>query len=241
MKVLLSWLEEFAPFTGDPVVLGDTMSDLGMAVESIEHIGEGLDGVVVARVLDLRAHPDADRIQIVDVDPGDGEALQICCGAFNMGVGDLVPLATLGTTMANGMVIERRKLRGEWSNGMLCSATEIGLGDDSDGILVLPHDLDARGRARRGARHRVPTCCYDLEINPNRPDAMSVAGVARDLAARLGVPFDLPIPPVADRRCARRRGRPGRDRRRGPVRPVRRTGTARHHASGARPSGWPIG
>ena len=137
MKVLLSWLREFAPFEGDPVALGDEMSDLGMAVESMDRVGEGLDGIVVARVLDLRSHPDADKIQLVDVDAGDGEALQIACGAFNMAVGDLVPLATLGTTMPDGMTIARRKMRGEWSNGMLCSEREMGLGDDHDGIMVL--------------------------------------------------------------------------------------------------------
>src|SRR5688572_30133178 len=137
MKVLLSWLREFAPIELAPEELGVVMSDLGMAVESMDRIGEGLDGIVVARVLDLRAHPDADKIQLVDVDAGDGEALQICCGAFNMAVGDLVPLATLGTTMPDGMKIERRKLRGQWSNGMLCSSRELGLGDDHAGIMVL--------------------------------------------------------------------------------------------------------
>jgi phenylalanyl-tRNA synthetase beta chain len=99
LKVLLSWLREFAPFEGDPIALGEQMSDLGMAVESITHLGEGLDGIVVAKVLALRPHPAADKIQLVDVDLGDGEALQICCGAFNMAVGDHVPLATLGTVM----------------------------------------------------------------------------------------------------------------------------------------------
>jgi phenylalanyl-tRNA synthetase beta chain len=206
MKVLLSWLREFAPIEGDPVALGETMSDLGMAVESMEHVGEGLDGIVVARVLDLRAHPQADRIQLVDVDRGDGEALQICCGAFNMAVGDLVPLATLGTTMPDGRLIERRKLRGEWSNGMLCSSRELGLGDDHEGILVLDPGL-APGTDLRAALGLEADVLYDLEINPNRPDAMSVAGVARDLAARLGAPFAIPEPdtgPLAatDRRAA---------------------------------------
>src|SRR3954467_10531836 len=130
MKVLLSWLQEFAPIEGDPVALGFEMSDLGMAVESIDHLGRGLDGIVVAKVLDLKPHPNADKIQLVDVDLGDGEALQICFGAFNMSVGDLGPLARLGTCMPNGMAIERRKLRGEWSNGILCSAAELGFGDD---------------------------------------------------------------------------------------------------------------
>ncbi|HJP25268.1 MAG TPA: phenylalanine--tRNA ligase subunit beta, partial [Acidimicrobiales bacterium] len=165
-------------------------------------IGGGLDGVVVARVLDLRPHPDADRIQLVDVDAGDGEALQICCGAFNMSVGDLVPLATLGTTMANGMEIARRKMRGEWSNGMLCAAEEIGLGDDQDGIMVLEgssaDDGPTPGTPLAEALELVPDVLYDLEVNPNRPDAMSIAGVARDLAARQGVAFALPVPDATE-------------------------------------------
>jgi phenylalanyl-tRNA synthetase beta chain len=199
MKVLLSWLREFAPFPDDdPVSLGDVMSDLGMAVESIDRIGEGLDGIVVARVLALRPHPNADKIQLVDVDLGDGEALQICCGAFNMAEGDLVPLATLGTVMPGGMEIARRKLRGEWSNGMLCSGKELGLGDDHSGILVLEGSDDglALGTPITEALGVTPDVLYDLEINPNRPDAMSVAGVARDLAARLALPFAIPEPTV---------------------------------------------
>ena len=197
MKVLLSWLREFAPVEGDPVALAETMSDLGMAVESLEVLGRGLDGVVVARVLDLRAHPNADKIQVVDVDAGDGEALQICCGAFNFAVGDLVPLATIGTTMPNGLVIERRKLRGEWSNGMLCSGAELGLGDDHSGILVLPGELPP-GTDLKEALGVAGDVLYDLEVNPNRPDAMSVAGVARDLASRLGAPFAVPVPVVVE-------------------------------------------
>jgi len=193
MKVLLSWLREFAPVDGDPVEIGGQLSDLGLAVEEMTTIGGGLDGIVVARVLDLRPHPDADRIQLVDVELGDGEALQICCGAFNMSVGDLVPLATLGTTMPNGMEIARRKMRGEWSNGMLCSSQEVGLGDDHDGIMLLESRLDL-GTPLVEALEIRPDVLYDLEVNPNRPDAMSVAGVARDLAARQGVPFSLPDP-----------------------------------------------
>ncbi len=207
MKVLLSWLQEFAPFPAtDPTGLGDVMSDLGMAVESIEHIGEGLDGIVVARVLALRPHPNADKIQLVDVDTGDGQALQICCGAFNMAVGDLVPLATLGTVMPGGMEIARRKLRGEWSNGMLCSGRELGLGDDHSGIWILGSDPSgggepggpAVGTAITEALGITPDVLYDLEINPNRPDAMAVAGVARDLAARLGLEFSVPEPEVTE-------------------------------------------
>ena len=193
MRVLQSWLEEFAPVAGDPAGIAEQLSDLGLTVEEVAPIGEGLDGIVVARVLDLRPHPDADRIQLVDVDAGDGESLQVCCGAFNMSVGDLVPLATIGAVMAGGMEISRRQLRGEWSNGMLCSGPEVNLGDDHDGILILGsgHEPGVPLVEALGIRADV---VYDLEVNPNRPDAMSVAGVARDLAARQGVPFTLPDP-----------------------------------------------
>lgn len=198
MKVLLSWLREFAPgIEGDPVWLADELSAIGLAVESVDHIGAGLDGIVVAKVLTLNPHPNADKIQLVEVDTGDGEALQICCGAFNMAVGDLVPLATLGTTMPNGMLIERRKLRGEWSNGMLCSAAEMGFGSDAGGILILPPGLSL-GADLKQALGITPDVLYDLDVTGNRPDAMSVAGVARDLAAWLKVPFALPDPQIPE-------------------------------------------
>jgi len=191
MRVLLSWLREFAPIEGTPVEIGDAMSMLGMAVESMDVIGP-LDGVVVAEVLATRSHPQADRIQLVDVDAGDGTPLQICCGAFNMAEGDLVPLATIGTTMADGMEIARRKMRGEESNGMLCSAAELGLGSDHDGIFILPPTVEI-GSSVVSQLGLAGEVLYDLEINPNRPDAMSVAGVARDLAAHQRVEFTIPV------------------------------------------------
>jgi phenylalanyl-tRNA synthetase beta chain len=195
MKVLLSWLREFAPFDGDPAALGDQMSDLGMAVESMEVLGAGLGDVVVARVAGLRRHPDADRIQIVDVDTGQGATIQVCCGAFNMTEGDLVPLAPVGATLPGDFAIGRRKLRGEWSEGMLCSASELSLPGESDGIMILDPSLTV-GAPLVEALGLDGDVLYELEINPNRPDAMSVAGVARDLAARLGLAFRLPEPEV---------------------------------------------
>jgi phenylalanyl-tRNA synthetase beta chain len=195
VKVLLSWLQDFAPIEGDPFEIGEQLSDLGMAVEQLDLFGAGLEGIVVAKVLATRAHPNADKIQLVDVDAGDGEALQIACGAFNMRPGDLVPLATVGTVMPDGTEIGRRKLRGEWSNGMLCSPREIGLGGDHAGIFILPPGLPV-GAPFADAMGIERDALYDLEVNPNRPDAMSVAGVARDLAARLRLPFRLPDPRV---------------------------------------------
>ena len=202
MKVLLSWLREFAPeIDGDPVALGETLSALGLAVEEMTVTGEIVPGVVLAKVLDLRPHPDADKIQLVDVDRGDGEALQVCCGAFNMAVGDLIPFATIGTVMPNGMEIAQRTMRGQISNGMCCAASEIGLGSDGEGIMIL------NDRVVAGAELGMPLgealgveadILWDLEVNANRPDAMSVAGVARDLAAGLGVPFSFPEYPATE-------------------------------------------
>jgi phenylalanyl-tRNA synthetase beta chain len=197
VKVLLSWLRDFAPFEGDPVALGEVMSDLGMAVEELERIGEGLDGIVVARVLETRPIEGAKKIHLVVVDAGDGQPLEVGCGAFNMSPGDLVPLATVGTVMPNGMEIGRRKMAGVTSNGMLCSSRELGLGEDHAGILLLPPHL-APGTPFAEAMGIQRDVLYDLEINPNRPDAMSVAGVARDLAARLGLPFTLPEPRIGE-------------------------------------------
>src|SRR5690606_13984454 len=143
MYALHSWLAEYVPgLDVDPFELVDLLSSIGLCCEEVQLLGQGLDGVVVAKVLELSPHPDADRIQLVQVDAGDGEPLQICCGAFNMSVGDLVPLATIGTTMPNGLEISRRKLRGEWSNGMLCSPPEVNLPGDPSGILLLPEGLE---------------------------------------------------------------------------------------------------
>jgi phenylalanyl-tRNA synthetase beta chain len=188
MRAVLSWLQEFAPFDDDVESLAHDLSLLGMAVDGVERVGLAVDGVVVTKVLETRAHPSADRVHLVDVDTGNGEALQIVCGAFNMRAGDLVPLATLGTVMPDGMAIERRKMRGEWSNGMLCSPRELRLGDEHAGILILPPGLDLGLPVFEalGVRSDV---VFDLDITRNRPDAWSHRGIARDLAARRGVPF----------------------------------------------------
>ena len=202
MRVTLSWLREFAPgIHGDPVELSETLSALGLTVEDMTLIGDVVDGVVLAKVLDLRPHPAADKIQLVDVDAGDGEARQVCCGAFNMAVGDLIPFAAPGTVMPDGLKIQQRKMRGEVSAGMCCSGAEIGLSDDHEGILVLNDRVVPEAELGMGVAAAIgaePDVLWDLEVNANRPDAMSVAGVARDLAAALGVDFSFPDYRVAD-------------------------------------------
>src|SRR5947199_9505976 len=120
MRVPLSWLSDFAPIVGSPGELGDALSALGLVVEGIEAVGQGLEDVIVARVLETRAHPNADKVQVVDVDTGDGQALQIVCGAFNFAAGDLVPLAPVGPRLPGGTQIGRRNVRGQWPDGWRC-------------------------------------------------------------------------------------------------------------------------
>ena len=191
MLVPLSWLRDFAPFEGDPVALGETFDDLGMVVEGLEWVGEGLADLVVARVLDVRPHPKADRVRLADVDTGDGQPRQVVCGAPNVAAGQLVALAPVGAVLPGEFEIGRRKVRGEWSEGMICSAAELRLGKDEDGIMVLPEGLTV-GAPFAAAMGIESDVVYDLAIEGNRPDAMSVAGVARDAAARLRLPFAIP-------------------------------------------------
>ena len=197
MLVPLSWLRDFAPFDLEPKDLGLVFDDLGMVVEGIEFIGGGLDGVVVARLLEIEPIEGLDRVRMTKVDPGDGEPLEVACGAWNIEPGQLVPLATIGTTLPNGMTIGRRKLKKVYSNGMLCSAVELGLGADAEGILILDPESGATpGMPIVDALGIEPDVVYDLAIEGNRPDANCIAGVARDAAARLKIPFTLPRPDV---------------------------------------------
>ncbi|MHB8262850.1 MAG: phenylalanine--tRNA ligase subunit beta [Acidimicrobiales bacterium] len=186
MRVPLSWLKDFAPFEQDVIVLADTLSDLGLVVEGVEHIGERLDEVLVAKVLDIAPIPGADKIRSITVDAGRGEE-RIVCGAWNFHVGDHVPMAPIGTVLPNGMEIGRRKIRGIESNGMLCSGRELGLSEDQEGLLVLDRLATTPGVPLSDAIGIKPDAVFDLALEGNRPDALSIFGVARDLAARLGI------------------------------------------------------
>ena len=192
MRVPLSWLRDFAPFDRDPAELVAALDDLGLVVEDVETVGEGLADVVVARVTAIAAIEGADRIRQVTVEDGTGP-VEVVCGAWNFDVGDLVPLATVGAVLPGGFEIGRRKMKGVVSNGMLCSGRELDLTDDAEGILVLDGTGDHRpGQPLTAALGIEPDVVFDVAVEANRPDALSVAGVARDLAARLGLPFAIP-------------------------------------------------
>jgi phenylalanyl-tRNA synthetase beta chain len=174
--------------------LAATLDDLGLVVEAIELVGEGLDDIVVARVEEISAIEGADRIRRVVVDAGAGP-VEVVCGAWNFEVGNLVPLAPVGAVLPGGFAIGRRKMKGVVSNGMLCSGRELGLSEDHEGIMVLDGIEGATpGRSFVEALGIEKDVVFDVAVEANRPDAWSMAGVARDLAARLGIGFAIPDP-----------------------------------------------
>ena len=198
MKILLSWLNSYGDFADptDPASvqrLADTLTSLGLEVDSVSTVGDTVAGVVTARILRLEQHPDAAKVQRVYVDAGDGIERHVWCGAFNMAVGDIVPLATLGTTMPNGMTIERRGILGIDSEGMLCSATELGLGDDHSGIRILPPESPL-GIPYGDALGITADVLIDADVTRNRPDCWGYVGIARDVAAKMGIEFRPPAP-----------------------------------------------
>jgi len=197
MRAPLSWLRDYAPLDAEVPYLADALSNLGLVVEGVEHVGSGLGDVVVALVLDIRPHPNADQVRLVDIDAGDGQPLQIVCGAWNFAAGDLLALAPVGAVLPGDFEIARRKIRGELSNGMLCSAPELGLPEpdgEGGGLLILPAGSAPPGTPLVDALGLHEDVVFDLDISPNRPDALCMAGIARDLAAALGEPWSLPDP-----------------------------------------------
>ena len=193
MKILHSWLNEFADFGNDVDVIAASLTKLGLAVESVEQVGLPVKGVVVAKVLRTERHPDAAKVHRVYVDAGDGVEKHVWCGAFNMQPGDLIPLATLGTNMPDGRVISQRGILGIDSEGMLCSGTELGITADATGIMILPTHLKL-GADVFSALGIDQDVVFDLDVTRNRPDCTGYLGVARDLAAHLKLPLKTSKP-----------------------------------------------
>lgn len=186
MKISLNWLREFVDLPETPDELRVVLDDLGLVVEGIERVGDGLDDVVVARVEEIRPIPGADRVRLVVVEAGNGP-LEIVCGATNFAVGNHVPLAPVGARLPGDFVISARTMRGVTSQGMLCSSRELNLSDEHEGLMVLDAVVTARpGEHLLEALGVVPDAVFDISVEGNRPDAWSVEGVARDLATRLG-------------------------------------------------------
>lgn len=207
MKIAYNWVKQFIKTDWDAVKIGNLLTDLGLeieAIETFESIKGSLEGIIVGEVLSCEKHPNADKLSLTNVDLGDGKPVQIVCGAPNVAVGQKVPVATIGTKLydknANEFLIKKGKIRGEESFGMICAEDELGLGDNHDGILVLDEKYKA-GEKVADIFAIDTTAVFEIGLTPNRADAMSHYGVARDLKAGLkqqGVSLELITPSVTD-------------------------------------------
>jgi len=187
--VTQNWLKEFVSCDIAPDQLAHRLTMVGLEVEGQELIGAGLDSVVVAELLAVERHPDAERLTLCQVNNGT-ETVQVVCGATNHRQGDLVALATVGSILPGDFKIKKSKIRGQVSMGMLCSEVELGLADESAGILILPEGLEL-GRPVFEALG-LKDIRYEIGLTPNRPDCLSVFGIAREVGAMSGVLPQLP-------------------------------------------------
>ena len=195
MNISRLWLEAFLQRRLDAQDVARRLVMLGAGVDAVEPLHPGLEHVVIGLVESVRPHPNADRLRLCDVNDGSGTTQHVVCGAPNVTAGKKYPFARVGTTLPGGLTLKRAKIRGENSEGMLCSARELGLGQEHDGILELDTDL-APGAPLLDALP-VADDRYVLDVTPNRPDLLGHKGVARELAASFGVGFRLPEIPGA--------------------------------------------
>ncbi len=199
MRLPIRWLRDYVAIDAEPAEIAARLDAAGFEVESIDIFGAGCKGLVVGRVEEIAGHPNADKLRLCTVAYGDGARAEVVCGATNFERGDLVAFAPAGSELPGGMRVEARTIRGVTSHGMICSEAEIGVGDDAEGILVLAR---AGTEEASGIQPGDPLedvlglgdAVIDVDITPNRPDAMSVIGLARELAASFGA--ELQFPPV---------------------------------------------
>ena len=192
MRISYNWIKQFIKTDLKSEEIADILTDLGLEVEGVdafESLKGGLQGVVIGHVLTCEKHPDADKLKITTVDLGDGNApVQIVCGAPNVAAGQKVPVATIGTKLfdkeGNAFEIKKGKIRGQESHGMICAEDELGLGSSHDGIMILDASL-APGTPAAKVFNIENDEVFEIGLTPNRADAMSHMGVARDLRAGL--------------------------------------------------------
>ncbi len=191
-----SWLRAFVDPALDTDALAHQLTMAGLEVEDLKPAAPPFSGVVVAHVRDVVPHPDADKLRVCTIDDGSGELLQIVCGAPNVAPGLNVPLARIGAELPGGMRIGKARMRGVESFGMLCSARELGLSQDHEGLLILDPALAAGTPVREALA--LDDTVFEVKLTPNKADCLSVLGVAREVAALSGAPLQVPaMPPVA--------------------------------------------
>jgi phenylalanyl-tRNA synthetase beta chain len=196
MRVSLNWLQELLGDLPPAEEVARRLTAVGLEVEAVERPGKGLEGVVAARILASDKHPNAEKLSVTRIDAGEGEPLQVVCGAKNYQVGDVVPLATVGARLPGDLKIEKAKLRGVESFGMLCSARELGIAEEASGLLILDRAV-APGTPIAEVLG-LDDVLLEVNVTPNRPDALSHLGIARELAATLGVKVRLPAAKLAE-------------------------------------------
>lgn len=197
MKISLKWLNEYIEVPSDTKALCDRLDLTGTGVEGVETLGAAFDGVVVGYVEECEVHPDSDHMHVVKVNVGADEPVQIVCGAPNIAAGIKLPVATIGAVLPGDFKIKKSKLRGVVSCGMCCSQRELGMGNDHDGIWILPDDAEV-GMPIADYLKMTDTV-LDLEITPNRPDCLSVVGLARELGAMYQIDWDNPLAAMAEK------------------------------------------
>ncbi len=195
MIVTYNWLKEFVDFQYSPQELCDRLTMVGLEVDALEEIGGELDSVIVAKLESVEPHPDADRLTVCQVNNGN-EVVQVVCGARNHKAGDLIALAQPGSVLPGNFKIKKSKIRGQVSLGMLCSEKELGLSDEADGILILPQGLTIGEPAF--AALDLKDFQIEIGLTPNRPDCLSIVGVAREVAALSGKELKLPVPKISE-------------------------------------------
>ena len=195
MNASVHWLSDFVDHGLTAAALRDLLTARAATVDAVEPVRADLALIVVARVAAAERHPDSDHLWVTKVDAGGAELLDVVCGAPNVAVGGRYPFARVGTVMPNGLRIERRKIRGQVSSGMLCSARELALGADSEGILLLETEAPP-GTALLDALPLGDTRLV-IDVMPNRPDLLSHQGIAREIAAAIGRRLHSPVIPDA--------------------------------------------
>ena len=195
MLVSLKWLKDYVDVDVTVAELAERLTMAGLEVDAVSVKAPEFRGVQVARILSVRPHPDADRLTLCDVVTGQG-AFPVVCGAPNVRAGAVVPLALVGATLPGGLTIKRSKIRGQVSEGMLCSEEELGIGADASGIMILPSDLPLGAELSEALR--LEDAVLDISITPNRSDCLSIVGVAREWAAIAGKPLRYPCTDVGE-------------------------------------------
>src|SRR4030043_1186795 len=195
MKVSLNWLKDYVEIRMDWKELPQLLTMAGLEVEGATSVGEGLEKGVVAEILSIRRHPNADRLSLVGAKTRQ-DTFSIVCGATNIKEGQKVPLALVGARLPNGMEIKRSKIRGVPSEGMLCSEIELALGRDASGIMILSPETPLG--IELGEALGLKDTILDISITPNRPDCLCMIGVAREIAALTHQKLRYPIVTLSD-------------------------------------------